>query len=177
MAYIQKRKDKDGTTQLLWWKSQIGHCLLSDLTPALIAEQRDSLLKGTTFKKTTRSSTVVRYLAALSHVLKVATKEWGWINDSPMRKVTKPKEPRVRIRFLDENERKALLIVCQESSNTFLYPAFVLSISTGMRQGELMGLRFELSAMLALAVVATASQKNIRFKLKKVITNRGTFGL
>lgn len=101
MAYIQKRKDKDGTTQLLWWKSQIGHCLLSDLTPALIAEQRDSLLKGTTFKKTTRSSTVVRYLAALSHVLKVATKEWGWINDSPMRKVTKPKEPRVRIRFLD----------------------------------------------------------------------------
>ena len=31
--------------QLQWWKSQIGHCLLSDLTPAIIAEQRDILLK------------------------------------------------------------------------------------------------------------------------------------
>ena len=38
------------TAQLLWWKKQIGHYLLSDLTPALIAEQRDNLLKGTTFK-------------------------------------------------------------------------------------------------------------------------------
>jgi hypothetical protein len=79
------------TAQLLWWKEQIGHCLLSDFTPSLIAEHRDKLLKGTTFKGTIRSpSTVVRYLAALSHALSVATKEWGWIEDSPMRKVTKP---------------------------------------------------------------------------------------
>jgi hypothetical protein len=34
--------------QLLWWKSQLGHCLLSDLTPALIGEQRDKLLQETT---------------------------------------------------------------------------------------------------------------------------------
>ena len=39
------------TAQLQWWKKEIGHCLLSDLTPALIAEQRDHLLKGTTFKR------------------------------------------------------------------------------------------------------------------------------
>lgn len=29
------------TAQLKWWKSQIGHCLLSDIPPSLIAEQRD----------------------------------------------------------------------------------------------------------------------------------------
>lgn len=78
------------------------------------------------------------------------------------------------------DERKALLIVCQESSNTFLYPAFVLSISTGMRQGELMGLRFELSAMLALAVVATASQKKYQVQIKEGYhepTNLWTIGI
>lgn len=132
------------TAQLLWWKSQIGHSLLSDLTPSLIAEQRDKLLKGTTFKGTVRSpSTVVRYLAALSHALTMAAKEWGWIDRSPMDKVTKPKEPRGRVRFLSDIERKALLEACQESSNPYLYPAFVLSLSTGIRQAELMNLRWE----------------------------------
>ena len=148
--YIQnviptKPKNAAATTaQLLWWKNQICHTLLSDLTPSLIAEHRDKLLKGFTSKGTIRSpSTVVRYLAALSHALTVATKEWGWIDDSPMRKVTKPKEPRGRIRFLNDNERETLLVACQESSNPFLYPAFVLALSTGMRQAELMNLRWE----------------------------------
>lgn len=132
------------TAHLLWWKKHLGHCILSDLSPALIGEQRDQLLKGKTFKGTTRSpSTVVRYLASLSHALSIGTKEWGWLEDSPMRKVRKPSEPRGRIRFLDDNERSFLLKTCQESSNPYLYLAFVLAISTGMRQGELMNLRWE----------------------------------
>lgn len=132
------------TAQLLWWKKQIGHCLLSDLTPALIAEQRDLLIKGKTFKGSIRSpSTVVRYLAALSHALTVGFKEWGWLEDSPMRKVTKPKEPRGRVRFLNDDERTALLRACQESNNPYLYPVVVLALSTGMRQGEIMNLRWE----------------------------------
>ncbi|MBX9744827.1 MAG: hypothetical protein K2X08_06415 [Chlamydiales bacterium] len=66
------------TAQLTWWKEQLGYCLLSDLTPALIVEQKDKLLKGTTYKRTLRSpATVVRYLAALSHPLTIAVKEWG----------------------------------------------------------------------------------------------------
>lgn len=44
------------TSQLKWWKSQIGHCLLSDLTPSLIAEQRDKLLKGITKQRKLRST-------------------------------------------------------------------------------------------------------------------------
>lgn len=132
------------TAQLLWWKKQLGHCLLSDLSPSLIAEQRDKLLKGTTFKGTQRSpSTVVRYLAALSHALTIAVKEWGWLEDSPIRKVTKPTEPRGRVRFLNDDERIALLDACQKSSNRFLYPVVVIALSTGMRQAEIMNLRWE----------------------------------
>jgi len=106
------------TAQLKWWKGELGHCLLSDLSPALIAEKRDKLLKGMTPQGKQRSpSTVVRYLAALSHALTVASKEWGWMEDSPMRKVTKPKEPRGRIRFLSPEEVDALLNACKESPN------------------------------------------------------------
>lgn len=140
-----KPKNAPATTaQLKWWKEHIGHCLLSELTPALIVEQREKLLKGITFKGSVRSpSTVVRYLAALSHAITIAVKEWGWLDDSPMRKVTKPTQPRGRIRFLDEKEREALLKACKESSNPFLYIVFVIALSTGMRQGEIMNLRWE----------------------------------
>ncbi|NNM43140.1 MAG: site-specific integrase [Chlamydiae bacterium] len=130
-------------TQLLWWRQEIGCRLLSDVTPSLIAEKRDKLLKETTVRGGLRSSsTVVRYLAALSHVFTIAVKEWGWLEDSPMRKVTKPREPRGRVRFLSEDERASLLAACKSSFNPFLYISVVLALSTGMRQAELMNLRW-----------------------------------
>ena len=109
---------------------------LADLTPALIVEQRDKLIRENTVKKTLRSpSTVVRYLAALSHALTIAVKEWGWLDDSPMRKVSKPREPRGRVRFLSDDERKSLLEACKVDSNLFLYTIVVIALSTGMRAG------------------------------------------
>ena len=92
--------------QLTWWKEQLGAYSLADITPAMIAEYRDRLLEEVTRRGTKRSnSTVVRYMAALSHAFTVAVREWGWIEDSPLRKVTKPKEPSGRVRFLDDDER------------------------------------------------------------------------
>ncbi|HEY4831346.1 MAG TPA: site-specific integrase, partial [Waddliaceae bacterium] len=129
--------------QLAWWKKQLGSHLLSDITPAMIAEQRDLLLRGITKQGKTRSpATVVRYMAALSHAFTIAIKEWGWIEDSPISKVTKPKEPRGRIRFLDDEERIQLLDACQQSKNPYLYTIVVLALSTGMRQGEILNLKW-----------------------------------
>lgn len=129
--------------QLIWWKKQLGSYLLSDITPNLIAEQRDNLLKGTTKRGRLRSpSTVVRYMAILSHAYTIAIKEWGWVEDSPIRKVAKPREPRGRVRFLDTEERVRLLQVCKESPNAYLYTIVVLALSTGMRQGEILNLKW-----------------------------------
>lgn len=129
--------------QLNWWKNQIGSYLLSDISPALIAEHRDKLLRGTTNRNNTRSpATVVRYMAALSHAFTIAINEWGWIEDSPISKVTKPKEPRGRTRFLNEDERLKLLQACKESQNPYLYPIVVLALSTGMRQAEVLNLKW-----------------------------------
>lgn len=130
--------------QLLWWKSKIGDTPLHDVSPSMIVECRDLLSKETTIKGTIRSpSTVVRYLAALSHAFSVASKEWEWIEDSPIRKVTKPKEPRGRVRFLDEEERERLLQACKESKNPYLYIVVILALSTGMRHGEIMNLTWK----------------------------------
>lgn len=136
-----KKSAKDQAQQLGWWKSEIGNYVLADVTPSLLAQCRDKLGREITARNKLRSpASVVRYLAALSHAFTVAVKEWGWLEDSPMRKVTKPKESRGRVRFLSDDERIRLLKACKESSNPYLYIVVVLALSTGMRQGEIMGL-------------------------------------
>ena len=127
------------TRQLRWWKAQLGHCILADLTPTLIADHRDKLARGNGIRR--KNSTVRRYLAALSHTLTVAVKEWRWLDDSPMRQVTKPREPRGRVRFLSDEERIRLLDACQVSRNPYLYTVVVLALATGARKGELLSLR------------------------------------
>ena len=130
--------------QLAWWREQIGAKTLADCTPALIAECRDTLAGTVSERRKTRLSpaTVNRHLAALSHAFTVAVKEWGWVDDNPCRKVTKPNEPRGRVRFLSDDERERLLAACRASASPDLYPAVILALSTGARQQEIMGLRW-----------------------------------
>lgn len=142
---LPSKKDGDKqAAQLAWWKEQLGAYSLADITPPLLAEYRDKLAGGMTSRGTVRNpATVVRYMAALSHAFTIAVKEWQWLDDSPMRKVTKPKEARGRVRFLSEDERTRLLTACKDSTSPYLYTVVVLALSTGMRQGELMGLTWD----------------------------------
>ena len=133
---------KKQKAQLVWWKKRIGSTRLSEVTPALLGEQRDYFIQEPIRGSRRSPSTVVRYMAALSHAFTIATKEWGWIDDSPMRKVSKPREPRGRVRFLTDEERKSLLAICRSSANPLLYPVVVLALSTGMRKTETMSLRW-----------------------------------
>jgi integrase len=137
------KSQKKQVSKLLWWRDKLGHVFLNDLTPPLIVQCRDELLNGTTPRGTPRApATCVRYMAALSHALSIAVREWHWLDDSPMRKVSKPKEPRGRVRFLDEDERKRLLEACKASNHPYIYAVVVLALSTGMRQAEIMSLRW-----------------------------------
>ncbi|WP_445362784.1 tyrosine-type recombinase/integrase [Microbulbifer sp. ANSA003] len=122
--------------QLTWWKNELGYRPLADVTPALLSETRDKLHQGR------QPATVVRYMAALSHAFTVAVNEWEWLEENPLRKVRKPKEPRGRVRFLSESERQKLLVACKSSNCRQLYPVVVLALSTGMRQSEIMGLKW-----------------------------------
>lgn len=138
-----KKGKRDTLRYLRWWQSEIGDLLLADIRPAQIGECRDKFASAITVRGRKRSNaTVIRCMAALSHALTVAVKEWGWIDNNPMLRVTKPKEPRGRVRFLSDDERGRLLDACKQSDNPFLYPAVVLSLSTGARQQEIMKLRW-----------------------------------
>ena len=129
--------------QLNWWKSQLGTHRLQDISSPLISECKARLQKGYTRNGTPRSAaTVNRYLAAISHAYSVARKEWNWVDSNPILNVRRLKEPRGRVRFLDDQERQRLLNACKESRSPFLSSIVVLALSTGMRRGEILGLRW-----------------------------------
>ena len=132
-----KLKDCNTGTYTKFWKSELGTYALADITPPMLAQCRDKLLVNAA------PATVGRYLAGLSVIFNQAIKEWQWLEDSPMRKINKPSLPRGRTRFLSDTERDALLAACKLSRNKLLYMAVVTSLSTGMRRGEQLNLRWK----------------------------------
>lgn len=131
------------TGHLKWWRQELGHLALIDLTPSEIVGARDRLARrGTHQSERPAPGTVNRYLASLSIVATKASKEWGWLEDNPLRNVSKLREPKGRDRFLSDDERTALLSACMKSTNRELYTIVVLAISTGARRGELLNLRW-----------------------------------
>lgn len=153
---IPKRRSckKKYESQLLWWKQELGHFVLKDITPAVIAEARDKLLRAPLArnhhqgklppqKQTKGPATVVHYMAVLSHALSVAVREWMWMEDNPALKVRKPALPEGRSRFLSDDERESLLGACRVSPNPYLYIVVVLALSSGARYSEIMGLRWQ----------------------------------
>jgi integrase len=122
--------------QLAWWRQQLGHLRLAGVTPAVLAEQRDVLLR------TFLPGSVNRYLACLSHVFTIACREWQWCQANPLSAVRKPKESSGRVRFLNDEERHGLLHACQHSDNPWLSTIVVLALSTGCRKMELLSLHW-----------------------------------
>jgi len=130
-----EKEQKERKSKLDWWAKKIGHCLLSDITSVAISEHKSKMTQG--------AATVDKYLKNLSHAFTVAVNDWGWLEENPVKKVSSPKLPDGRVRFLDDDERTKLLKACKESSNAWLYPCVILALSTGMRQAELMGLKWQ----------------------------------
>jgi len=134
LPHYSEKEQKERKSKLEWWAKNIGHCLLGDITPTAISEHKN--------KMTQSSATVDKYIKNLSHAFTVAVNEWGWLEENPVKKVKSPKLPRGRVRFLSDDERQRLLTACQASSNKLLYLCVIVALSSGMRQGELMGLQW-----------------------------------
>lgn len=150
------RSFDDRKVHLAIWRAEFGRDLLSDITPQRIARVRDKLLAGDT-RHTERATgdaaadakramgkrsgpTVNRYLASLSACMAHGVKALGWLEKNPCERVSKSKENPGRIRFLSEQELPRLLDACRHHAD--LYLAVVLSLTTGGRQSEIMGLRW-----------------------------------
>lgn len=121
---------------------------LDDFMPADIAAWRDSRLALVS------RGTVLRDLTLLGAVFECARREWGWVQSNPVRQVRKPAEPDHRERIISGPEVRAMLRQlgwparqagggrCVRSMSESVAVCFALALATGMRAGELCGLRW-----------------------------------
>jgi integrase len=129
-----------------YWREALGTLRLVDVTPAQIAVHRDRLLGAPSggFRYRTlkpRSTNTVRnYLIELGRLFAYAVKELHVMEDNPCTKVAKPAASKWRVRFLDDDERTALLAGCKASDSPDLYAFVLFALTTGARKGEVAAL-------------------------------------
>jgi integrase len=84
---------------------------------------------------------VNRELALLKHMLTKAV-DWGYLKQNPSKSVKLLKEPPGRLRYLEADEIEQLLDECHNPQAPYLRPVVIVALHTGMRLGEILGLRW-----------------------------------
>ncbi len=108
-----------------------------------IARYRDERLQTVT------AGSVRRELTILSHLFEVSRKEWGIFVHNPIRDIKLPPNNKARDRRLhdaengDDGEETRLFAACRHCRNPYLLPIVQLALETAMRQGELVGIRWQ----------------------------------
>lgn len=111
-----------------------GHVKLARLTPAriqgLYRHLQDEGLHAT-----------ARYVHSTLHRALGQAMRWGMVDRNPAALVTPPRQEKSEVTALTREETEKLLRAARESGDR-LEALYVLAIHTGMRQGELLGLRW-----------------------------------
>jgi integrase len=88
-----------------------------------------------------KPATVNRELALLKHMFTKAV-DWGYLKQNPAKPVKLLKEPPGRLRYLEPDEIDRLLEACNDPQVPCLRSIVVVALHTGMRVGEILGLRW-----------------------------------
>lgn len=116
-------------------RHDLSHRTLIGLSQQDIAAFRDERLQ------TVAPSTTVREMAILSHVLEVATRDWGLpLAKNVVKLVRRPIIRNERSRRLTGDEEQRLLDGCDAGQIPYLRTLLILAIESGMRRGEILGL-------------------------------------
>lgn len=118
-------------------RHDLSYRTLIGLSQQDIASFRDERLQSVA------PSTTVRELAILSHVLEVAIRDWGLpLAKNVVKLVRRPVIRNERSRRLLGDEEQRLLDSCDTGHIPYLKTLVIIAIETGMRRGELLGLRW-----------------------------------
>jgi integrase len=130
----QSEKSRLTSLKAAKWK----HTPLEQVTSAMITEWRDTRLKKVS------PVSVRREMIILSAMFRLAINEWGWMRDNPMATVKRPATSAPRRRGVAQSEIDAILSELAKMRRGVVVSAmFRLSIETGMRLSEIVGIRWE----------------------------------
>ncbi|WP_047238858.1 site-specific integrase, partial [Chromobacterium subtsugae] len=126
-------------------RSFLGDIVTREVTSVDIATYRDQRLTQVNPKtqKLLSTATVRLEMSLLSNCFDIARIEWGLCDSNPVSNVRKPKIPPGRDRRMTPREERLILRYAHAHSNPELYSIIVIALQTAMRQGEILGMRWE----------------------------------
>ena len=120
-------------------KEKLGQFSLVAISSELVSQYRDELSASGK-----AASTVNHYMNAISVVVDMAIKEWGFpLPSNPVANVSRPAQPAGRDRRLLPGEEKRIIRECRRYKNPVLEPVVRVALETAMRQGELFSLTWD----------------------------------
>ena len=115
---------------------------IGSITTEDLGVWRDALLQRIT------AGSVIRECSLLATIFETARVEWKWITENPMRDVRKPRSPDHRTVVITPEQIKSMLRALQykrhsvRSVTQAVAVCFLVALRTGMRAGELTGLKW-----------------------------------
>jgi len=93
---------------------------------------------------TIQASTLKRELSPLHNLFEVARDEWGLpLPENPLDRLRLKLPPQRRERRLKDGEWERLVSAARHCRNPLILPIIRIAVATGMRRGEILGLRWE----------------------------------
>ncbi|MEW6002539.1 MAG: tyrosine-type recombinase/integrase [Nitrospirota bacterium] len=89
------------------------------------------------------AATVNREIAMLSKAFNLAMKQWEWCNSNPCSRISKEPENNTIDRWLTSDEEQRLLEGSRGYINGQLTEIIIFALNTGMRQGEILNLKWQ----------------------------------
>lgn len=136
-----KKKKSWETTDVCYLKkfnAFFGSKYLFEITPEMVERYRtERLLQKTNKGNLVSPVHLNRELACLKCMFNRAI-DWGRVSDNPVRKVKFVKENNPRNRYLSDDELKNLINCSAEA----LKPVILFAVNTGMRLGEIQGIKW-----------------------------------
>lgn len=178
---IHKRGQRWERVRIAAFKRQLPDRQLSAFTSDQVSKWRDGRLNPEDPKaKPVSTGTVRREMNLFGNILKTAESEWKWIDANPFKGVKRPPDGDPRRRVITDDELTEFIGACRSHLEKLAGKAFAFAIETGMRAGEIVGIRAEhaqpKTVMLPRTKNKTSRLVPLSAKARKLLPREG-FGL